>query len=75
MREVYVSDRERYPTSPFILHIHMDMHPRTHEHKRIYGEIKELDSVSRTKGVGFIGQASDNSWGGLRMTEVARILA
>lgn len=33
------------------------------DYKIIHGKIKELDSGSFTKGVGFIGQASDNSWG------------
>lgn len=33
------------------------------DYKRIYGETKELGSGSCTKGVGFIGWASDPSWG------------
>lgn len=34
------------------------------DYKGIHGEIKELDSGTLTKGVGFIGWASDDSWGG-----------
>lgn len=39
--------------------------------KTIRGDIEESDSGSLTKGVGFIGGASDDSWGGLKTTEVA----
>lgn len=31
------------------------------DYRRIHGEIKELDSGPLTKGMGFIGRASDDS--------------